>query len=405
MLDHPRPAILAIGTAVPDYSAHQHAIGEWMASSFADRPALQRLIRSLYAYSGIEKRHGCAPEYLLPPTESPFAPGRSLAETPTTAERMATYRREAPPLAEAAARSAFETLSQDRGTTFETETAGITHLIVVTCTGFFAPGLDFLLADQLGLSSSVQRTVIGFMGCSAAFNGLRAAGQIVAGDPSAKVLVVSVELCSLHIQAGDRRDDLVSAALFADGAGAAIVAMPQQGDTNYFQLDRFQTGMKPATEDEMVWEIGNHGFTLRLSPKIPDHLADVAPAELAKVMQEEWPQFWAIHPGGRAIVDKLQAIFELPDDLLTPTRSVLADYGNLSSATILFVLAEQRRRLMDNNSLPGKPKPTTGVAMAFGPGLTIEMARLTYIPQHEQTVAMTRTNGAAEQATMAVQTA
>ena len=240
----------------------------------------------------------------------------------------------------------LRSLSHGRGTTFEAETSGVTHLIVVTCTGFFAPGLDFMLADRLGLSSSVQRTVIGFMGCSAAFNGLRAAGQIVAGDPDAKVLVVSVELCSLHIQASDRRDDLVSTALFADGAGAAIVAMPQEGDADYFQLDRFQTGMKPATEDEMVWEIGNHGFTLRLSPKIPDHLADVAPAELAKVMQEEWPQFWSIHPGGRAIVDKLQAIFELPDDLLVPTRSVLADYGNLSSATILFVLAEQRRRFM-----------------------------------------------------------
>jgi predicted naringenin-chalcone synthase len=401
MPDHLRPAILAIDTAVPDYSADQHTIGEWMASSFADRPALQRLIRSLYAYSGIEKRHGCAPEYLLPPTESPYAPGRSLVETPTTAERMAAYRREAPVLAEAAARRVFETLSHDRDTSFEAESAGITHLIVVTCTGFFAPGLDFMLADQLGLSSSVERTVIGFMGCSAAFNGLRAAGQIVAGDPSAKVLVVSVELCSLHIQAGDRRDDLVSAALFADGAGAAIVGMPQQTDTHYFQLDRFQTGMKPATEDEMVWEIGNHGFTLRLSPRIPDHLSDVAPTELAKLMQNERPQFWSIHPGGRAIVDNLQTIFELPDDLLAPTRRVLADFGNLSSATILFVLAEQRRRFMAANIESGNLRPTIGVAMAFGPGLTIEMARLTYVPQAEQAIAIPATNGTASQAPFA----
>ena len=155
----------------------------------------------------------------------------------------------------------------------------------------------------------------------------------------------------------------------------------------------------------MVWEIGNHGFTLRLSPKIPDHLADVAPTELAKVMQEEWPQFWAIHPGGRAIVDKLQAIFELPDDQLAPTRSVLADYGNLSSATILFVLAEQRRRLMAGNTVSGKPKSTSGVAMAFGPGLTIEMARLTYVPQQEQLVSTTATNGTAKQTPLTLQVA
>ena len=374
MQSHHRPSILALGTAVPAYSADQTTIADWMASSFVDRPAMQRLIRSLYAYSGIAKRHGCAPEYLLPPDESPFAPGLSLDATPTTADRMAIYRRESVPLAERAARSAFETLGESRKRPVEEQIAGITHLIVVSCTGFFAPGLDFLLADRLGLAPSVQRTVIGFMGCSAAFNGLRAASQIVAGEPDARVLVVSVELCSLHIQAGERRDDLVSASLFADGSGAAIVGMPEPTDTGFFQLDRFQTGMKPDTRDEMVWEIGDHGFTLRLSPKIPDHLGTVAPEEVSRVMDGGRPEFWAIHPGGRAIVDKLQEIFDLSDETVSHSRSILANFGNLSSATILFVLAEQQRRLKERDVLS-----ESGVAMAFGPGLTIEMARLTYM--------------------------
>jgi predicted naringenin-chalcone synthase len=395
MFDPQRPAILAIGTAVPEYWADQKAIGDWMASSFVDRPAVQRMIRSLYAYSGIEKRHGCAPEYLLPPDESRFAPGLDSDQTPTTAERMQAYRRESVPLAEKAARCALQAVSRHGDADLAVQSAAITHLIVVSCTGFFAPGLDFELVHKLGLAPSVQRTVIGFMGCSAAFNGLRAAGQIVAGDPNARVLVVSVELCSLHIQAGDRRDDLVSAALFADGAAAAIVAMPQATDDDYYQLENFHTGMKPATEDEMVWEIGNHGFTLRLSPKIPDHLGDVAPAELAQVMDGAAPDFWAIHPGGRAIVDTLQEIFGLSDESVSPSRTVLAKYGNISSATILFVLAEQRRQLM------AAQKPTaTGVAMAFGPGLTIEMARLRYVPCHDGQTRSQTTNGAVQRSSL-----
>lgn len=369
-----RPAILTIGTAVPEYSADQTTIARWMASSFEDRPAMQRLIRSCYAHSGIEKRHGCAPEYLLPPNESPFAPGLSRTLTPTTAERMAIYRRESAPLADRAAREALRSLASSRSTPIEAQLATITHLIVVSCTGFFAPGLDFVLAERLGLSPSVQRTVIGFMGCSAAFNGLRAASQIVAGDPSACVLVVAVELCSLHIQAGERRDDLVSASLFADGSAAAVVGIPQQGDHCYYRLDRFHTGRKANTEDEMVWEIGDHGFTLRLSPKIPDHLGDVAPTQVDAVMAGERPVFWSIHPGGRAIVDKLQEIFSIPDESMASTRAILANYGNLSSATILFVLAEQRRRLV-----AACTPDSTGVAMAFGPGLTIELACLTFI--------------------------
>ncbi len=372
---NPHPALLAIGTSVPEYHADQTSIGQWMASSFAGQPALQRLIRSLYAYSGIEKRHGCAPEYLLPPDESPFAPGHDQADTPTTAERMEIYRRESVPLAEHAARQALAELAATRGVAASDLADSVTHLIVVSCTGFFAPGLDFVLADRLALNPAVQRTIIGFMGCSAAFNGLRAASQIVTADPSACVLVVAVELCSLHIQASDRRDDLISASLFADGAAAAIVAMPREDDRNYYLLDRFQTGMKPNTEEEMVWQIGNYGFTLHLSPRIPDHLGDVAAAELEKVMAGATPEFWAIHPGGRAIVDKLEELFALPEEAVASSRAVLAAYGNLSSATILFVLAEERRRLRANGI--GR---TTGAAMAFGPGLTIELARLTFVP-------------------------
>jgi predicted naringenin-chalcone synthase len=368
------PALLAIGTAVPPHSASQEAVGNWMASSFPNRPAVQRLIRSLYAYSGIETRYGCTTEYLQPAATSPFAPGRKLEETPTTAERLAIYEREAPPLGVAAARSALARYGALAGANVDGLRDAVTHLVVVSCTGFFAPGLDFVIARDLGLSPSVGRIVIGFMGCSAAFNGLRTAAQIVRADPDARVLVVSVELCSLHIQPGTRRDDLVSASLFADGAAAALVGMPTATDRHYFLLDAFHTDMKPDTQHEMVWQIGDHGFTLRLSPRIPDHLTDVAPAALLAVMAARAPSFWAIHPGGRAIVDGLQELFGLADEAVAASREVLRDFGNLSSATILFVLNRLADKLADGDAT------LTGVAMAFGPGLTVEMARLTYVP-------------------------
>ncbi|MCB0078191.1 MAG: type III polyketide synthase [Anaerolineales bacterium] len=251
--------------------------------------------------------------------------------------------------------------------------ASITHLVIVSCTGFLAPGLDFVMAERLGLPSTIGRTVVGFMGCAASFNGLRTAQQIVAGQPHARVLMISTELCSLHLQPGTRRDDLVSNSIFADGSAAVIVGQPDDQPGDYLLLDSFHTDMKPNTQDQMTWQIRDHGFVLSLSPRIPDHLADVAPLVL-RAVTHEWPEFWAIHPGGRSIVDGIQEVFALSDEDVAATRAVLRDYGNMSSATILFVLAETWRRLAT------AARSATGVAMAFGPGLTVEMARLSYVP-------------------------
>jgi len=402
-----RPAILALGTAVPQYCAEQSAIAEWVASAFDRKPAVQRLVRTLYAYSGIETRYSCTPDYLQPVARSRFSPGRPLEETPTTAERMAMYERESTPLGVQAAQEALARHAQKTDRTLTAVTSSITHLIAVSCTGFFAPGLDFVLAQRLGLPPTVQRTLIGFMGCSAAFNGLRAASQIVRADPAARVLMVNVELCSLHSQPGTARDDLVSTSLFADGASACLVGIPQPGERDYFAIGNFHTSMKPETESAMVWQIGNHGFTLRLSPRVPEHLADIAPTALRTLFEAERPGFWAIHPGGRAIVDRLAEIFQLDANQVAASRSILRQYGNLSSATIMFVLQEivndlypspssrfvsgngqyiAHRNGPRHNRAESVPRAMehgediSGVAMAFGPGLVIEMAHLTYVP-------------------------
>jgi predicted naringenin-chalcone synthase len=372
----PPIALLALGTAVPRYCATQTDVGQWMADSLKTEPALERWLKRLYANSGIETRYACVPDFLQPPAGSRLAPGRPPAETLTTAERMAIYQREATTLGAAAARRALATYAGRLGRDPAAVASSITHLIGVSCTGFFAPGLDIAITRELKLAPTVERTFIGFMGCAAAFNGLRVACQIVRGQPSARVLVVCVELCSLHIQPGCVPENLVSASLFADGASACLVGRsPDHGDL--FEIEDFYTALKPETGSEMIWQIGNHGFVLRLSPKIPQHLAEAAPEALKKLLGSTPPQFWAIHPGGKAILDRLADIFELGPEHLQASRSVLCRFGNLSSATILFVLDELRRQLPHESA---NGKKIEGVAMAFGPGLVIEMARLNYIP-------------------------
>lgn len=369
-------AILAFGTAVPPYQLKQQEAAQWMSAAFAQQPAMGRWLRGIFANAGVETRYSCIDTYNLPVEHSRFAPSLPPCEAPTTAERMAIYERESIPLGLAAAKQTLCELAQTDAESWEATLASITHLVTVSCTGFFAPGLDLALAQRLGLAPTVGRTLIGFMGCAAAFNGLRTAAQIVQSQPQARVLVVCVELSSLHTQPTTDRENLVAASLFADGASACVVGRPSLSQGNYYLIEEFHTLVKPDTHDDMVWRIGNHGFVLRLSPQIPRHLAEVAPVALAHLFAVDEPQFWAIHPGGPTIVNQLAAIFALAPAQVAASRAILRHYGNLSSATIFFVLDELLRTLPLHSWHTGSQ---SGVAMAFGPGLVIEMARLRYV--------------------------
>jgi predicted naringenin-chalcone synthase len=362
-----------------------------MADSFSGRRRVGRLIRMIHSQSGIDTRYACTTTHQGPVHESRFAPGTAPAQSATTAERMAIYEREAVPLGTAAARHALENYARKVGHPVEQIAGSITHLLAISCTGFFAPGLDFGLAKALNLPPSVRRTLIGFMGCAATFNGLRIAMEIVRGQPQARVLVVSVELCSLHCQPSEDYDLLVGASIFSDGASACLVGQPGPTESDFFSLDEFYTGIQPNSEEEMAWQIRDHGFVLRLSPQIPNHLAAAAPVALKSLFGSTPPQFWAIHPGGRAIVDRLAEIFELTPEALAASRRVLRQYGNMSSATILFVLETLRQTLAHTMARNGREHPpAAGVAMAFGPGLVVEMSRLTYVPPASQPVAAER---------------
>ncbi len=332
-----------------------------------------RLIRGIYDHSGIETRYSVLPDFA--PGAEPVlfredAAGRIIE--PTTGARNRCYREHAGKLVIDAGRRALENAAGF--------TAGdITHVITVTCTGFYNPGPDLDLIEGLGLGERTERYNIGFMGCYAAFPALRMADHFCRARPDAVVLVVCVELCSLHLQFREEVDSLLANALFADGAAAVIVSAraPKDGHP-VLAMESFTSALAPEGARHMAWEIGDHGFNIRLSTYVPDIIAGNIGGIVDQVLQQgRWCRddigTWAIHPGGRAILDHVENELQLSPGPLEDSRETLRQYGNMSSVTVLFVL----HRILNRRGLK-EPHPIC--AMAFGPGLTIETALLEYNP-------------------------
>lgn len=366
-----------IGTATPPHSAAQADVGAFMArvvAAAAERaapggrpPRGARLIRRLYAESGIARRHSVLADYARddPAAFAFFPPNWALDPFPTTAARMARYREASVDLGAAAAAAALA----DAGVA----AAEVTHLVVTTCTGFFAPGPDIELQRRLGLSPAVARTVIGFMGCNAGFNALRTADEIVRGRPEAVVLQLCVELCSLHFQRDDAAETLIANCLFADGASAAVWAGAGRGGGRA-RVVATRSAVDADSGDQMGWRIGDHGFVMTLSDRVPDTLARaigpfVAGLRAAGGRAAGAAAGWAVHPGGRRIVEGIGRALGLGEGDLVSAYDVLRDFGNMSSATILFVLERELARL-------GPEAAGDVVALGFGPGLSLEGALL-----------------------------
>jgi alpha-pyrone synthase len=335
--------INAISGAIPATDV-DNDYRQWAQEQLAD-PREARLFGRMAERSGIDHRWSVLGQ------DAGLEPGRFYTRDtqPTTAERMAVYSREAPKLA----------LEAIAGLP---DASGVTHLVVASCTGFVAPGVDQIIARALGLPGDVERLVIGFMGCYAGATALRTAGHIVRSDPSARVLVVAVELCSLHLQSDAGLESMLAMAQFSDGAAAAIVSAAGEGLA-------IGDGLSATLEESdtlITWTIGDTGFAMNLSGQVPARLAHAlsTPALTDKVLDGEGAQAihaWAVHPGGKSIVDAVERAFQLPAEALAESREVLRKCGNMSSATILFVLEKIMPR-----------RPATGVAMAFGPGLAME---------------------------------
>lgn len=356
----------AIGTATPAHRLNQPVIADFMARALALDADGTRKLRALYRVSGIEHRYSVLPDYGRQLGDYEFFPNTpGLEPFPSVSQRMAAYRREALPLALAAVQ---DSLRQAPGVA----AASLTHLITVSCTGMYAPGLDIELVQALGLRRDVRRTCVNFMGCYAAVNALRLADSIVRADPAARVLVVSVELCTLHFQKSQAEDHLVSNAIFGDGAAAALVlGQPLPGPAPCLALRAFHCGLEPEGTRDMAWHIGDTGFEMTLSGYVPAlieggmgpliaGLLHELPVELADIKQ------FALHPGGRKILEAIEKSLGMTRQDNRFAYQVLRDYGNMSSATVLFVL----RALL----AAATPADAGALALscAFGPGLTLE---------------------------------
>lgn len=354
-MNHDAVSILALGTATPP-RVPQTQITPIAETLCCRTPQHRALLQRLFSRSGVDFRGSVlAADY---PTFYP--PRREETDLgPTTADRMLRYTQEAPPLAASACREALEQSGL--------APARITHLITVSCTGFFAPGPDVRLIKELGLSPQVQRLHIGFMGCHAAFNALAAARDIVRANPAAVVLICCVELSSLHMPYEWDPESLVASALFADGAAAAIVVHPQTSLATRWSLRATASCLLPDSTGAMTWRIGNHGFRMTLSAQVPElihtHLARWCTAFLAAhQLTLKEIQHFAIHPGGPRILTAVAEALGLPATALLPARHILANYGNMSSATILFLLEH-----LAQDHPPGRT-----LALGFGPGLMAE---------------------------------
>ena len=336
--------INAIGTAVPDQDIHQPFL-DWALARIPD-PRHARLFERMVARSGLEHRWSVLPP--APNGGSPAEPGGFYGrETlPGTAERMRFYGEAAPALA----LRAIGTIDADLN--------GVTHLIVASCTGFVAPGVDQIIARRLGLSPSVERLLIGYMGCYAASVALRSARHIVRSEPSARVLVVTVELCSLHLHEMDDIEPMLAGLQFGDGSAAALVTAEAEG----LRLGAPFSATLPESNELIRWDITDQGFVMHLSGEVPGRIgAALAEPDMREAIVNGGVDEWAVHAGGRSILDAVENALQLPPDSLDDSRAVLRAYGNMSSSTLMFVLQRKLGRRFDS-----------GVAIAFGPGLAAE---------------------------------
>ncbi len=312
----------------------------------------------LYRATGIQERFSVVPDFSNGKAPTFFS---FNGHTPSTRERMEIYRNEAAPLAGMAAEACFKDI--------EVSATKVTHLITVSCTGLYAPGLDIDLIYRLGLNEDISRTCINFMGCQGALNGLKMADSIARSNPDAIILLVCVELCSLHLQKNKDPDSMLSASLFGDGAAAALISASPQGRS--LEITRFLSGIEPTGHEDMTWNIGDFGFEMKLSDQVPVHVGN-ALARLVERLAKEMHQvdFYAVHPGGKKILETVTNLLGLEQKSLGASYDVLRYFGNMSSPTFLFVLKAQWSNLSKSDA----NKNILG--LSFGPGISMESVLL-----------------------------
>ncbi len=341
--------ITRIATAAPPCDVHTAFVD--YAFEFLQNDRSRSLFHHMARRSGIEHRYSFIEVSTIRPGSEPHSHLQLPSDRlPGTARRMEMFERLAPLLL----RCALDKLALD-----EEERRSIGHIVVTCCTGLFAPGLDFVAMEHLELDPGTERTMVGFMGCYAAINGLKLARHIVRSQPERSVLMINLELCSLHFQETQDLEKVLSFLLFADGCAVSLIRAGDRG----FAIDSFQAVPVPQSRELIQWRIGDAGFDMNLSSRVPGELRKTLRERAGELDPGRSTDLWAVHPGGRAILDAVDAGLELSPDKLAASRSILRNYGNMSSATVMFVLEQ-----LMHTAQPGQ----RGCAMSFGPGLTAE---------------------------------
>ncbi|WP_158860901.1 type III polyketide synthase [Lunatibacter salilacus] len=348
--------IVSIGTANPGEPIPQHRIGEFMKLAHGLSPEEARKLSFVYRVSGIKTRYSVLTDFnFTDPLSFKFFPkNKDLEPFPTTKERMKVFEERATELGIAAISKCLERSKVKVG--------DITHLILVSCTGMYAPGVEMEIIEKMGFKSTIERYSIHFMGCYASFNAIKLADRICDSDLKANVLVLSVEICTIHFQKEYTEDNLIANALFGDGAAAALITKSQHG----LRIKDYESQIFREGETDMAWHIGDFGFEMKLSKYVPELLEKGIRKfklslenrfGLSKIRQ------FAIHPGGSQILNKVEQVMGIDKEQNSHSHQVLSNFGNMSSASILFVLEAVLQEAVDKGEM---------LVMGFGPGLTLE---------------------------------
>ena len=360
------PYILDIATAVPEYSVSKNELVEFYSDSLEKNSAdpIRKKLRIISEKTRIENRYSCSPDFNGKKAEL-FVDG---VMNPSVEKRLEIFNVKSVALGKTVIEKIFRQT--------EVKPGQVTHFITVTCTGISAPGLEFLLAEDLGLLHT-EKLGINYLGCYAALKALKHAQYIAKAEPEACVLIVCVELCSLHFVPSVEDEDVLANLLFADGAAATIVCgdqFKQEKKLPVLHIDDIGSAYIPGTMDLMTWNVSSNAFRMYLSK----HIVDAIGSSIEPVVKSflkcdpEEIDLWAIHPGGVRIVDAVQQSLSLSDVAVRDSLNVLYQYGNMSSPTILFILNEMLLKIRDESSGISRKIFTC----AFGPGLNIEMLKL-----------------------------
>jgi predicted naringenin-chalcone synthase len=341
-----------IATAVPPYDIHE-AFSRFAQSMLDDDRRNSLLFQRMADKAAIEHRYSCLAPSNLPEGDCVDAERfYRRGDFPDTTARMLKFEQHAPLLAQTAVDSLQLGAERDH----------ITHLVVTCCTGFSAPGLDLEVIERCGLPSTVERTMIGFMGCYAAINALKLARHVVRSEACSRVLIVNLELCTLHLKDTTDLEQILSFLLFGDGCAACVVSAEPVGAA----LDSFHAVLVPSTRELITWNIRDSGFDMILSGRVPAAIQNGLQAHGSEILAGASAasiDLWAVHPGGRTVLDAVERAFELSPVALASSREILRRYGNMSSATVMFVI----ERLLRSGT-----RGRLGCAMSFGPGLVAE---------------------------------